>query len=446
MEQNKILAAVIGLCIGDALGVPAEFKSREELSKNPIIDMVGYGTYSQPAGTWSDDTSMTLCLLKSLQTGLDYTDIMSNFHKWYRDGEFTPYGEVFDIGIATAKAIERFENNTDVIACGGTDERSNGNGSLMRILPIIFYLRQQLGKDFGRYDEALNIIHNVSKITHAHPRTLIGCAIYCLVANELANERNIDDAIDYALRQITPYYKKRPEFARELKHYTNISSKNLLATPIEEIRSSGYIVDTLKAALWCLQTTITYEACVLKAVNLGNDTDTVAAVAGGLAGLYYGLGNIPSEWIKTIPRIDYIKENCVALFCYLRKKSTNKLCNYIPYFENATEKNVAWSESEDCGESCYTFSYPIYEKKFEEFIEAVYDSNVIDRNYMEIAKNIRMKDSEAVYRMIDSSSTEVVFCILTSIVRAERFGDGAWADAIENKFFLRILKRLEKEY
>ena len=152
--KNNILSGLMGLCIADALGVPVEFNSRERLKANPVREMRGYGTHNQPIGTWSDDTSMTLCLVDSLSDGLNYEDIMSKFKAWLVDGDYTPYGDVFDVGIATRQAINRYLSGIGPLNCGGISERDNGNGSLMRILPLLFYIQSFYGTDFQEEDEA----------------------------------------------------------------------------------------------------------------------------------------------------------------------------------------------------------------------------------------------------------------------------------------------------
>lgn len=294
------MSGIIGLCVADALGVPVEFESRESLQRNPVVDMRGYGTHNQPAGTWSDDTSMTLCLLDSLANGLDYADIMRKFLSWKEKAEYTAHGDVFDIGTTISEALSRFANGIEPLKCGGDSEYDNGNGSLMRILPIAFYF------DSGHF--CYEIIHNISALTHAHNRSKIACGIYISVAESLMNAPDIKNGIYDGVNKAKAYYESKKEYADELKHYRRIFSDEFINLPEDEIKSGGYVVDTLEAALWCLLNTDSYETCVLKAVNLGDDTDTVAAVAGGLAGIYYGLDAIPSKWIEQIARIDYLKE------------------------------------------------------------------------------------------------------------------------------------------
>ena len=337
--KDQILGGILGLAVADAVGVPVEFQSRESLRQNPVTDMRGYGTYNQPPGTWSDDTSLTLCLLDSLaMNGFharwerdsnfpepDYADIMQRFISWIDKGEYTPHGKVFDVGIATRRALQRYKNGIGPLECGGTSEQDNGNGSLMRILPMIFYLCTLI-ENMSRYapggraeSVSLCFIHSVSSLTHAHQRSQIACGIYLMIAHFIfyssEDKRNLKQAIDAGLKgargdkeNYGRYQDK--EYAKELKHYKRLFKKNFAKLPEEEIKSSGYVVDTLEAALWCLLNTDNYKDCVLKAVNLGDDMDTVAAVAGGLAGMYYGVESIPNEWLNQLARRDYIEELC----------------------------------------------------------------------------------------------------------------------------------------
>ncbi len=309
--SNNITNAIMGLCVADALGVPVEFMQRSKLKADPVIDMRAYGTYNQPAGTWSDDTSMTLCLLDSLANGLDYDDIMKKFHQWFDEGAYTPYGETFDVGNATRKAINRYASGTAALECGGKAEGDNGNGSLMRILPILFYLQSQYGSEIN--EEAFEIIHKVSSITHAHKRSLMACGIYICIASAITQGIGLKAAMQTGTQKAMQYYRNNPEFTHELKHYARLENKDFEKLPEEQIKSSGYVVDTLEAALWCLLNTNNYRDCVLKAVNLGEDTDTVAAVAGGLAGLYYGYDSIPPQWLAVIAKRDYIESLCDKL-------------------------------------------------------------------------------------------------------------------------------------
>lgn len=308
MNNNDIIkAAIIGHAVGDALGVPAEFIPREKLQKHPITDMIGYGSHDVPKGSWSDDTSMELCTLNSIASKgqIDLDDIMIQFGKWVQDGYMTPQGRVFDIGRTCLHAIMDYHRGKDVRHCGGDREYANGNGSLMRILPVCLYNYLM----HAERDVAIDNIHSVSALTHAHDRSCIACGIYDFVVQELISTPR-KSSVKKALAKAKEYYID----AEENKSYNRLYEPNFELTAEKEIKSSGYVVDTLEAAVWCLLNTSNYKECVLKAVNLGQDTDTVAAVAGGLAGILYGYKNIPSVWIDCLIKKDEILDMCSAFY------------------------------------------------------------------------------------------------------------------------------------
>lgn len=298
--KDKIRNTLYGAIVADALGVPVEFKDRGYLKKNPVTDMIGYGTYNLPKGSWSDDSSMTLCLAESIGRlkGIDYEDVMKNFYYWFKHSKFTPDHHVFDIGRTCHAAIMNFRQGIEPVDCGLTDEQSNGNGSLMRISPLSLYLYQKFGFDVMSKEEAFGLIHNVSRLTHGHKISLIGCDIYCVVMIEILNGTKKEELLPKALPKIGAYVRHNPHYEPALAKYDRITHMSFAGLSEDKIKSSGYVVDTLEAALWCFLTTENYRDCVLKAVNLGSDTDTVACVAGSIAGLYYG--EIPEAWINTV--------------------------------------------------------------------------------------------------------------------------------------------------
>ena len=308
--RKQIQDGILGLAVGDALGVPVEFLPRRKLRWSPVVGMRAYGTHNQPAGTWSDDTSMTLCTLKSLTKGVDYDDMMNRFCRWVDDGYMTAYGKLFDIGRTTLYALRLYRSGTPALQCGGTDVRDNGNGSLMRILPVIFYLRREYGATCMDNPEAFALIHNLSRLTHGHAISQIACGLYCCIANDLMNGTTLQDAIDSAALVLKNWYGLRQEFVPWISEFDFLNAETLAALPEEAIKSSGYVVDTLQAALWCLITNRSYHDCMLKAVNLGYDTDTVAAVAGGLAGILYGAESIPEDWLHVLAKKEEIIRLC----------------------------------------------------------------------------------------------------------------------------------------
>ncbi len=289
---HMIQSVIFGHAVGDAVGGPVQFQPREERDRYPVTDMMPLYGQSLPKGAWSDDTSMSLCAMDALtKHGLDFDAVMENFRKWLFGNEFTPTGKTFDVGRACFKAIDRSRNGNEAEACGCHGEYENGNGSLMRIYPFSLYLYRF---DFS-LDEKLDLIHRASALTHAHPRSCIGCGIYTFILWELL-ENPTKQGIRDGLKRAETYYKDR----HELYHYHRLFEDNFASLPRDEIKSSGYVVDTLEAAIWCLLTTDNYRDCVLKAVNLGLDTDSVGAVAGSLAGLLYGYEGIPEDWRNSL--------------------------------------------------------------------------------------------------------------------------------------------------
>lgn len=293
-KEYLIRSAIYGHAVGDALGVPVEFSSRQELVDAPVEKMEGFGTYPFPAGTWSDDTSMTLATLDSLSSGIDFEDMMKKFCDWFENARYTPSGVVFDIGNATRKSIFLYlTEKRPAVQCGQKSEWDNGNGSLMRMMPLALCCELSLIRSLPTSSK-INYIEKCSSLTHAHRRSMIGCGIFFFVVSELIKEKS-KTAILEGLRKAREFYGECDEFSHYSKLYSEIAELDE-----SEISGSGYVVNTLCAAIWCLLTTDNYRDCVLKAVNLGEDTDTTAAVAGGLAGILYGYNAIPYEWIATL--------------------------------------------------------------------------------------------------------------------------------------------------
>ena len=308
--MNKWKSGIMGVVIGDALGCPVQFESREEVSKHPVTGMRGYGTFNLPAGSWTDDSSLTLALLESIRrTGtIDYKDIMDNFVKWLNDGVFTPYGCAYDIGRGTINAIHRYKRYHKPLKAGNIDERSNGNGSLMRIMPAVLYCIQHHLSD----SEAIDIIHKVGSLTHAHIRSNIACGLYYFMTSAILNEEgSLTNRLQAGLDKGFAFYEAYLADHENLEYYDRLRNLDSFGDlPEDSIRSTGYVVDTLEAAVWSLANTDSFADTLLKAVNLGYDTDTVGAVCGGLAALYYGYDAIPQDWLAALQRLDWIESLC----------------------------------------------------------------------------------------------------------------------------------------
>ena len=302
MKLDIIKSALFGVAVGDALGVPHEFSRPEDLQENPVTDMVGYGTYNLPPGTWSDDSSLTFCLAESLCSGFNTDHMGELFVKWYYQDYWTATGEVFDIGIGTRNALYKIKNGTKAELAGGQDEKDNGNGSLMRILPLVFAI-----KDLP-IEERFERTRQVSAITHGHIRAVMACFYYLEFAKQLIEGKTKFEIYKDLQTSMPSCFENIGIVGSETAHFDRMLKANIADLPLSEIRSGGYVVETIEACIWCLLTTDNYKDAVLKAVNLGHDTDTTAAVTGGLAGLLYGFDGIPKEWVRQLAKREEIEE------------------------------------------------------------------------------------------------------------------------------------------
>ncbi|AIK40050.1 ADP-ribosylglycohydrolase family protein [Bacillus pseudomycoides] len=311
--KKRVLPTLYGGILGDLMGVPVEFKQRGSFH---IQDIVGYGTYNQPPGTWSDDTSLTLCLIENIMEEGTTESLLEKFVQYQDEGYYTPFGKMFDIGNATAEAIRRFKEGTSPDKCGGDSEYDNGNGAIMRISPLVFLLHNEF--DFVKKTE---VIKKYTEITHAHPRSIVGSIIYIELLLRLYHNNSLEKSIKEILELFNENFNVNHLYRKELKRYMRIFSKDFFNIPEKEILSGGYVVQTLEAAIWCLGNSATFKEAVLKAVNLGEDTDTVAAITGALAGMYYKMDNIPEEWLKKIARKKDIDELIGEFYKYCIEKA-----------------------------------------------------------------------------------------------------------------------------
>lgn len=297
--MSKIVDSIIGHAVGDAMGVPTEFCIREKLQKHPVTKMIGYGQHDVPAGSFSDDTSMELALIDSFNNKgkFDYDDIMTNFYYWLHDAKYTATDEVFDAGRTCIQAIINYTKGNEPLDCGLKGEDNNGNGSLMRILPIALYSYYKKISE----KEIIKLTNDISSLTHAHEISRLGCYIYIRYVMYLLEGYSKIEA--YNLIQNIDYSSYSDE---SIEKYNRILKDNIKKCPLDDISSRGYVVDTLEASLWCLLVHDNFEDTILEAINLGNDTDTVAAITGSMAGIIYGINSIPKEWLDTLIKKDYI--------------------------------------------------------------------------------------------------------------------------------------------
>lgn len=292
-------ASILGEAVGDALGVPVEGDSRASLRTSPVVSMQPSrrGIFSLPAGTWSDDTSMTLALLDSLtRKGFDPEDQARNYLRWLEKGIFTADGRVFSYGSTTFNALSRIASGIPIAEAADREERHNGNGSLMRTHPLIFF------GNFDNLEKLFDFSCRASAVTHAHPISQLACAIETIVGRFLVSGLFLSEALastKTTIREILPRY---PSHQSAFPHFSRLFDPNFGHLDEDNIQSGFYVVHTLEAALWCLFNTTSFRDAVTRAVNLGGDTDTTANVTGALGGIIYGMGGIPREWLEVLAR------------------------------------------------------------------------------------------------------------------------------------------------
>ncbi len=319
---------IIGHAIGDAMGVPIEFTLRENLLDNPVTEMLGHGTYDVEKGSFSDDTSMEIALIDSYvkKEEFDYDDIMNNFSLMISEGKFTPDDKLFDIGITCSTAVNNYLKGTPPLESGLDDYNSNGNGSLMRILPVVYYAHYKKLKQV----EILELVRKVSSLTHRHEISIIGCYLYVNYVLNIINGKDKYAALSMLKALDLSMFKEE-----NIEKYHRILVDNLKDLKLNEIRSSGYIVDSLEAALWVVLNTDSYSSSIIGAINLGEDTDTIGAITGSITGILYGYNSIPKSWLESLRKREYLEQYCRSFENVLLKDS--KLDNYI-YEDNRIYK------------------------------------------------------------------------------------------------------------
>ena len=319
MSKNYWFDGIMGVVTGDALGDAVQFMSRERvLARGKVKGMEDGGPFNTPAGTWTDDSAMTLATLASIvdKKEIDLDDIAGNFVKWLHAGEFTPFGAAFDIGITCADAINQYARYHDVKTCGKTGERANGNGALMRIMPACLYYYAKQAKGEISVEEAVEGVIAIASLTHNHLRTNICNGIYyfcvkSILDNKSEAKKPLIVLLQEGINNGRMYFEKESTNLSEMSNLSRMFTLDVFKNVDEDkIASSGYVLHTIEAAIWSLINTDSLKEALLKAVNLGDDADTVGAVTGGLAGLYYGYNEIPNDWISVIQRREWIEDMC----------------------------------------------------------------------------------------------------------------------------------------
>lgn len=292
--RGRALGALVGLAVGDALGAPVEFKARDSFP--PVTEMIAGGYFRLPVGAWTDDTAMALCLAESLnhEPNFDARDLLNRFLRWMDAHENTSTGKCIGVGQNTLAVLGHYRRTGEVVA-PPIKGRSDGNGALMRVAPVAV-------RHWSNLTKAREIAAAQSRATH--------CSIFseqiCIAMMDILIGLVAGKSWSEATRDITSL-----EVASEIEHVFQGSWKHKNR---DEIRSSGYVVDTFEAALWAVESTSSFEDALIAAVNLGHDADTVGAVAGQLAGALYGIDAIPQRWLHCLIKLDVIQDRFDCLW------------------------------------------------------------------------------------------------------------------------------------
>ena len=291
--NSRYLATLLGLATGDALGTTVEFSPRGSFP--PVTTMTGAGPFNLKPGLWTDDTSMALCLAESLilKNAFNPADQMARYLNWWQWGYLSSTGTCFDIGMTVRTALDKFADTGNPYS-GDTSPDTAGNGSLMRLAPVVLFA-------YPDVEDAIRMAADSSRTTHGAPEAVESCQLFAaLLCSALAGTSKQDLLASIA------YSPTEPKL-------TELVTGNFIAKEEAQIRGTGYCVDSLEASLWCFFNTDSFEAAVLRAANLGDDADTTAAITGQIAGAYYGVAAIPPAWLAPLAMRDEIEEMATKL-------------------------------------------------------------------------------------------------------------------------------------
>lgn len=293
-KLDRAKGALLGLACGDALGTTIEFEERGSFT--PLTEIVGGGPFHLEKGQWTDDTSMALCLAESLihNRGMDLYDQSLGYCRWFNKGYMSCTGTCFDIGMTVRAALNKFATTSDPRS-GATHERSAGNGSIMRLAPVPIYFHDD-------EDEAHYMSGESSVTTHGTAECIEACELFGRIIWKAINGHDKFEILANLDKEFS---------CPKVQAIANVEYRN---KTYEEIVGSGYVIQSLEAALWCFLNSSSYKEAVLLAANLGDDADTTAAVCGQIAGAFYGMSGIPQNWLECLAWKDKIERFAELLY------------------------------------------------------------------------------------------------------------------------------------
>lgn len=423
-RQDRAIGALVGLAVGDAVGLTLEFQPKPHHAR--LHDMCGGGPFRLKHGEWTDDTAMALALADSLlrDPALDAADLMARFADWQHNGTYSCTGHCFDIGITVSNALNRFARTGNPLA-GSTDDQASGNGALMRLSPVAV-------RYWNNAEELTRVAELQTRTTHGSPATLRASRAFATLLAEAIAGKDLPDTLATSTEMERPW--------RSLHR--------------DEIRGTGYVVASLQAAIWAVSRTTSFRSAVLLAANLGEDADTTAAIAGQLAGAIYGLSGIPKDWLEPLAWRDRIEATARDLFTttepkhwmtgpWTLRQRLEDLASHRPALAGDPTTLAHYAPSEPVG-GVHAVGMWVYDEYVDRFIQAAYDYGwvrVID--WPNWSDTPRAKELLNEPTPMNTATAEELEWLLTTCLRSERFCDGAISDALESGLITRILARAQ---
>jgi ADP-ribosyl-[dinitrogen reductase] hydrolase len=314
MHYERVTDGFFGLCVGEALGLPVDCRSRNYLRQNPVLEMEGFGTYNQPPGTWSDAGSLTFCAADALTSGFNRETLAENFILWHDTGYWTPNGEIVGRWNPTVDIIERFRSR-QTNPGGNKKQESAANFSLLWMIPYAYLT-------FGLSEQKrAQIVQEVVEFVYPDKIGSLGAVIYVEIANRLLQGVPIRESVIGAQEFIAEYFKGDDR----LDHFSMALGGRIISLTEDDVRASNQLTECLTAVIWTILQNNGYRETLLRAVNLGEDTDAIGAAVGGLAGIAYGLKDIPAEWIAQIAKKEEIQELCMRFSAKMKSWEARRL-------------------------------------------------------------------------------------------------------------------------
>ena len=300
MQASQIENILYAGVVGDALGVPVEFKERDSYY---IDSMIGSGTWKQPRGSWSDDTSFSLPLMENLTAEGDYEQLMQKFGDYMFHNQYTSNQLAFGIGNTCARAIRNWSvNNCPALECGDASVEANGNGALMRLAPLAIHLMSE-----SDIYKRLELTRNYTCLTHRHPRAVVGSYIYLEILHNLLNGCSLREVLITLPDTLTTALQERPKELAELPYYEAMFKDDFGALLRKNVKSTGYVVDTLLACTWCVLNSTSIDNAIILAVNLGGDTDTIASITATMASCECLSDSVDPSWREQLQNKELLK-------------------------------------------------------------------------------------------------------------------------------------------